>query len=292
MRFAVFDGNRLGVLDPGDRNGLVDVTDLVPGPCGPGGPLQRLIEEGRVVGRDDLAGRPRRPLSDVVLDAPLPRPGKVVGAPVNYRDHQAEMREEHSIADLGVFLKASSSVVGPDGVVELPYSDVRTDQEGELVVVIGRRGRHIPAGRAIGHVFGYTCGLDMTVRSTEDRSARKSFDTFSPLGPYVVTTDEIDDPGRLDLTCRVGGSVRQHTSTAALIFGVPELVAYTSSVMTLHPGDVIFTGTPAGVGPVSDGDRVEVDIEGVGLLAVTVSAAGARPYARRPRPTLIPAAAE
>ncbi|MEV5845410.1 fumarylacetoacetate hydrolase family protein [Streptomyces sp. NPDC051985] len=285
MRFAVFADHRLGVLDPDDPDLIVDVTDLVPSPpYGPGGPLQRLVETGRSIVPGDLTGRPRLALAGLDVGAPLPRPGKVLGAPVNYRDHQTEMREEHSIADLGIFLKAPSSVVGPGDVVELPYLDVRTDQEGELVVVIGRRARHVPVERAMEHVFGYTCGLDMTIRSTEDRSTRKSFETFSPLGPYVVTADEIGDPGRLDLTCRVAGTVRQQTSTSALIFGVPELVAYASSVMTLDPGDVIYTGTPAGVGPVADGDRVEVEITDVGLLAVTVSAAGARPYAERPRP--------
>ncbi|MEV5842354.1 fumarylacetoacetate hydrolase family protein [Streptomyces sp. NPDC051985] len=287
MRFIVFDEDRLGLVR-GDT--VVDVTSLVPGSAGPAGPLHRLIEAGAAEAwsEAELRGLPRRPFAEVSPRAPLPRPAKIVGAPVNYLDHKAEMAENHSIADLGVFLKASSSVIGPGEQVLLPYTDVRTDQEGELTVVIGRTARDVDADSALDHVFGYTCGLDMTIRSTEDRSTRKSFDTFTPLGPAVVTADEIGDPGLLELETRVNGTVRQRTSTRDLIFGVRELVAYTSSVMTLWPGDVILTGTPAGVGPVHDGDSVEVDIGGIGTLTVTVTASSARPYARRPGRTEVP----
>ncbi|MET9084920.1 fumarylacetoacetate hydrolase family protein [Streptomyces sp. NPDC004237] len=281
MRFIVFGEHRLGLIKD---DVVIDVTSLVPGPVGPAGPLHHLIEAGAGGDWSDarLEELPRQRLAEVSPRAPLPRPPKIVGAPVNYLDHKAEMSETHSIADLGMFLKASSSVIGPGEQVRLPYEDVRTDQEGELTIVIGRTARDVDADSALDHVFGYTCGLDMTVRSTEDRSTRKSFDTFTPLGPVVVTTDEIADPDALDLETRVNGTVRQRTSTRDLIFGVRELVAYTSSVMTLWPGDVILTGTPAGVGPVHDGDSIEVEISGIGTLAVTVTASSARPYARRP----------
>jgi 2-keto-4-pentenoate hydratase/2-oxohepta-3-ene-1,7-dioic acid hydratase in catechol pathway len=281
VRFVVFDDVQLGCVT-GDT--VIDVTSLVPGPATPAGPLHRLIEAG-ITGLDAaLEDRelPRLALSDVRLQAPLPRPPKIIGAPVNYLEHKAEMSVVHSITDLGVFLKAPSSVIGPGRAVRLPYDDVRTDQEGELAVVIGRTARDVAPEDALDHVFGYTCSLDMTVRSTEDRSTRKSFDTFTPVGPAVVTADEIADPGALELVCRVNGEVRQKTSTADLVFGVPELIAYTSSVMTLWPGDLILTGTPAGVGPVHDGDRIEVEISNVGRLEVTVTAVGARPHGRRP----------
>ncbi|WP_204332235.1 fumarylacetoacetate hydrolase family protein [Geodermatophilus sabuli] len=292
MRFLVFDDDRLGVAHEGT---VTDVTSLVPGGASPGGPLQRLLDAGSSgeLTADRIAGLPSRPLAEVLIRPPLPRPGKVIGAPVNYLDHKAEMSETHSIADLGVFLKASSSVIGHGGTVLLPYSDKRTDQEGELTVVIGQTARHVPVPDALDHVFGYTCGLDMTVRSTEDRSTRKSFETFTPLGPVVVTADEIPSPGDLELVCRVNGEVRQRTSTADLLFGVAELVSYASSVMTLWPGDVILTGTPAGVGPVADGDVVEVEISRIGSLTVHVSAAEARPYVERPgapRTTVSPGA--
>jgi 2-keto-4-pentenoate hydratase/2-oxohepta-3-ene-1,7-dioic acid hydratase in catechol pathway len=285
MRFVVFDNNRLGVVNAGV---VIDVTDLagVAGQ-GPGGPLQALLERGydpALLTQEKLAGQPRKALEQVSLMAPLPRPGKIIGAPVNYLDHKAEMTVTQTIAELGIFLKAASSVVGPGGLVRLPYLDKRTDQEGELAVVIGRAARNIAASEALDYVFGYTCALDMTVRSTEDRSTRKSFDTFTPLGPWVVTADEVGDPHNLALSCRVNDIVRQQGNTRDLIFDVANLIAYTSSVMTLWPGDVFLTGTPAGVGPVADGDQVVVEIEKIGRLAVTVTAEGAIPYDARPGP--------
>ncbi|AII05707.1 fumarylacetoacetate hydrolase family protein [Rhodococcus sp. NPDC056960] len=281
MRFVVFAEQRLGLVED---DVVIDVTSLLSGPIGPAGPLHHLIESGETGAWSDAQLRelPRQPLTEVTVQAPLPRPPKIIGAPVNYLDHKAEMSYTHSIADLGVFLKASSSVVGPNDQVQLPYEDVRTDQEGELTVVIGKTARDVDADNALEYIFGYTCGLDMSVRSTEDRSTRKSFDTFTPLGPVVVTAEDVGDPGALELETRVNGVVRQHTSTKDLIFGVRELVAYTSSVMTLWPGDVILTGTPAGVGPVADGDTIEVEIKGIGTLTVTVTSASARPYAERP----------
>ncbi|WP_435971706.1 fumarylacetoacetate hydrolase family protein [Streptomyces sp. Qhu_M48] len=282
MRLALFDKGRLGVVD-GDT--ITDVTDQVTlPPAGAAGALHHFIEKvstGTAAALDPARGR-RVPLAQATLDAPLPRPGKIIGAPVNYLDHKAEMDYPTSIADLGVFLKANSSVIGPGQDVVLPYSDKRTDQEGELGVVIGRTATAVSADDALDHVFGYTCLLDITVRSGEDRSTRKSFDTFTPIGPWVVTADEIPDPDRLDLRCDVAGETRQHTNTAHLIFGVRELVAYASSVMTLHPGDVIATGTPAGVGPLGDGDRIVVEIERIGRLEVGVDGSRATPYDDRP----------
>jgi 2-keto-4-pentenoate hydratase/2-oxohepta-3-ene-1,7-dioic acid hydratase in catechol pathway len=270
---------------------LVDVTELVgPGPSGPAGPLQAALDRGllapggalRTLDPALLAALPRAPLSTVTLLSPLPRPGKVIGAPVNYLDHKAEMAVPTTIAELGLFLKAPSSVIGPGAPIALPYTDLRTDQEGELAVVIGRTARDVPAERAAEYVAGYACLLDITVRSGEDRSTRKSFDTFTPLGPWLTTADEVGDPGDLRLRCWVNGTLRQDTSTSALIYDVPRLIAYASSVMTLWPGDVIATGTPAGVGPIADGDVIVVEIERVGRLETPVSAATAIPYADRP----------
>lgn len=283
MRLALFNMGRLGIVEGDD---LVDVTEQLTGTDTPSaaGALHQHIE---TVARDgavlvDLTGCARVPLDEAALEAPLPRPGKVVGAPVNYLDHKAEMAYTTSVADLGVFLKANSSVIGPGQDIVLPYTDKRTDQEGELGVVIGRTASHVDAKDALDHVFGYTCVLDITVRSGEDRSTRKSFDTFTPIGPWIITADEIPDPDSLDLRCDVGGTTRQRTNTADLIFGVAELIAYTSSVMTLHPGDVIATGTPAGVGPLSHGDRVVLEIDRVGRLEVGVDGSRATPYEQRP----------
>lgn len=269
----------------GDRSiDLTDVLDLRPGP---GGPLLAFLERGGSVTELtalDLDALPSRPLDPTALAAPIARPGKVVGAPVNYLDHKAEMGEQRTIADYGMFLKASSSVIGPGASIRLPYRDVRTDHEGELAVVIGRTASRVSVQDALDHVFGYAPVLDITVRSGEDRSTRKSFDTFTPFGPWVTTADEVPDPGALELRCWVDDELRQHASTADLIYDVAELIAYTSHVMTLYPGDVIATGTPAGVGPIVAGQRVAVEIGDLGRLEVGVSDQGAIDYADRPGP--------
>lgn len=285
----MFDEGRLGLLDAGE---VVDLTDhLGLPPDAPGGGLLEalrrrlpLAELGEVP-----ADAPRSPMADHRVRAPIGRPSKILGAPVNYRDHQVEMDEQVTIAELGLFLKAPSSVLDPGGTVRLPYHDKRTDQEGELAVVIARTARHVAAEDADEVVLGFTCALDITVRAGEDRSTRKSFDTFTPLGPVVVTLDELADPDDLGLRCEVGGQLRQDGRTRDLIYDVRTLVAYASSVMTLEPGDVILTGTPAGVGPIADGDDITVSIEGVGELTVSVSAADAIAYDIRPSRATVPA---
>lgn len=263
----------------------IDVTDALALRPGPGGPLLAFLERGGTADEIealDLADLPRRPLAELRLAAPIARPGKVVGAPVNYLDHKLEMGEQRTIADYGVFLKASSSVIGPAGSVRLPYRDVRTDQEGELGVVIGRTAHRVDVAEALDHVFGYAPILDITVRSGEDRSTRKSFDTFTPFGPWVTTADEVPDPEALRLRCWVDDELRQDVSTSEHIYGVAQLIAYTSHVMTLHPGDVLATGTPAGVGPIRAGQRVAVELTGLGRLEVPVTDEGAIAYADRP----------
>jgi 2-keto-4-pentenoate hydratase/2-oxohepta-3-ene-1,7-dioic acid hydratase in catechol pathway len=216
-------------------------------------------------------------LSDVRLLPVVPDPPKLIAAPVNYRDHQEEMNEAFHIDSLGIFLKAPSSVLAHGGTIRLPYSDRRFDQEGELALVIGRRARHVRPEDALDHVAGFTCLLDITMRGGEDRSTRKSFDTFTPIGPWLVTPDEVGPLRSLTLRTWVDGRLRQQADVADLIWDVPRLIAYASSVMTLEVGDVITTGTPAGVGRIEDGQRVVVEIDRVGRLEAGVSAEGAAP---------------
>lgn len=282
MRLTLFNDSRLGIVEDEE---ILDITDLVDIPASAGGPLHALIEAGMTVqelNAIDLFDAPRIPLTEATVGAPLPHPGKVVGAPVNYVDHQIEMSEQKTIGDYGVFLKAPSSVTGPGSAIELPYLDKRTDQEGELGVIIGRRARNVSVEEALDYVFGYMPVLDITVRSTEDRSTRKSFRTFTPTGPFVVTADEVGDPDDLELKCWVQGELRQEVNTRELIFSIAELISYASHVMDLEPGDIIASGTPAGVGPLADGDAVVVEIEKLGRLALTVSAANAIQYEDRP----------
>jgi len=264
----------------GDGAGLPDATADVHDVLLDGEPwladMRGLIEASAgEVHRLTLAPIPHGTISDLRITAPLPNPSKIIAAPVNYFDHKAEMNEDTHIDGLGVFLKAPSSLIGDHEVIRLPYDDRRFDQEGEFAFVIGRTARHVSAETALNHIFGFTCLLDITMRGGEDRSTRKSFDTFTPMGPWLVTPDEVGDLGALRLTCTVNGELRQDGAVSDLIWGVPELLAYASSVMTLMPGDVITTGTPAGVGRIKRGDDVAVSITGVGTLTVTVDDRGA-----------------
>jgi 2-keto-4-pentenoate hydratase/2-oxohepta-3-ene-1,7-dioic acid hydratase in catechol pathway len=217
-------------------------------------------------------------LADIELQPPVPDPTKIIAAPVNYADHQSEMNVDAHVSALGFFLKAPSSLLRPGGTIQLPYDDRRFDQEGELACIIGRRARSLTPAEALDHVFGYTGLMDITMRGGEDRSTRKSFETFTPLGPWIVTADEFGAPGEVDLECWVSGEQRQKANTRNLIWDVAQLVSYASSVTTLHPGDVIATGTPAGVGPLAAGDTVVLNLSGLGgRLEVDVRADAAVP---------------
>src|SRR5437879_1665872 len=178
--------------------------------------------------------------------------------------------ELHAIEMYGLFLKAPSSVVGPDATVELPFADRRTDHEVELGVVIGKTARNVAAGAAMNYVFGYTGVMDITVRGDEDRSTRKSFDSFTPVGPVLVTADEIPDPHALQLQLWVNGERRQNGNTRDMIWNVPRLIEYASHVMTLYPGDLFSTGTPDGAAPLPPGDEDTIEVERIGRLAVKV----------------------
>jgi 2-keto-4-pentenoate hydratase/2-oxohepta-3-ene-1,7-dioic acid hydratase in catechol pathway len=224
------------------------------------------------------------PLTGLTLRSPVANPGKIVAAPVNYEKHLAEVKADESlhqnvpghtvaIQKMGVFLKATSSLVGPGDGVILRSAERRTDHEVELAFVIGRTASRVPRAEALRYVAGYAIGLDISIRGTEDRSFRKSPDTYSVLGPWLVTADEIADPGALDLEIQVNGERRQHSNTRHMTLGVAELIEMASSLYTLHPGDVVFTGTPEGVSPIEPGDVIVATIQGIGSMTVRVSAA-------------------
>lgn len=207
------------------------------------------------------------PLDSVRLLAPVIPRSKVLGVAHNYAAHAAEMGGE-VVADPVVFLKPNTSVVGPDDPIVLPPASSEVHHEGELAVVIGRICRDVPRERVPEVVLGYTCANDVTARDLQRSDGQwwraKGFDSFCPLGPYLVTDLDVGD---LRLTTRVGGETRQDARTSAMVHDVAALVALVSSAMTLLPGDVILTGTPEGVGPLRAGQRVEVDIEGIGVLS-------------------------
>jgi 2-keto-4-pentenoate hydratase/2-oxohepta-3-ene-1,7-dioic acid hydratase in catechol pathway len=277
-----------GQFGPHDQK-ISDVTDLLP--AGDGSPMRRLITAvGSGADLETLVSRaPVVDAASIALLPVVPDPSKIVAAPVNYHNHQIEMNEASHIDSLGVFLKAPSSVLGDGGVVRLPYTDRRFDQEGEFAAVIGRRARDVPEAEALEYVFGYTCLLDMTMRGGEDRSVRKSFDTFTPVGPTIVARQDVPSIDELELRLWVNGSLRQRADLKDLIWGVSKLISYVSTVMTLHPGDIVTTGTPEGVGTVHDGDRIEVEVTGLDRLTVSVSEEGAglcptRGAGRGPKP--------
>ncbi|HNS36203.1 MAG TPA: fumarylacetoacetate hydrolase family protein [Anaerolineaceae bacterium] len=211
------------------------------------------------------------PLSSVRLLAPV-MPGKIICIGRNYvehaREHNAEVPETPPL-----FLKPPSSVIGPGDKIILPPQSQQVEHEGELAVVIGRRGRWIPMEQALDYVLGYTIGNDVTARDLQRRDGQwtrgKGFDTFCPLGTWIDTDF---DPADALLTCRVNAEIRQMATIRDMVFTIPQLITFISSVMTLEPGDVILTGTPAGVGPMVAGDTVTVEIEGLGELKNPVSA--------------------
>ena len=212
----------------------------------------------------------RYPVVDVRLLAPV-LPSKVVAIGKNYADHAREMGGEPPPEPV-IFLKPSTAVVGPRDPIVYPVKlSERVDFEGELAVVIGRLCRQVPPERVPDVIFGYTCANDVTARDLQARDGQwtraKGFDTFCPLGPWIETAA---DPADLALSTSVNGEVRQQARTSQLLHDVPALIEYVSAVMTLLPGDVLLTGTPAGVGPLEDGDEVAVTIEGIGTLANTV----------------------
>lgn len=210
--------------------------------------------------------------------APVPRPPKVICVGLNYRDHAAESGMAVPSEPV-LFSKYATSVIGPGDPIVLPDDSEQVDYEAELVVVIGKPGRNIPAAGALDHVAGYTCGHDVSARDYQIKRGGgqwmvgKTWDTFAPVGPVLVTADEGLDPHNLPIRCILNGETMQDSTTRQFIFGVPEVIAYLSRVMTLEVGDLIFTGTPPGVGfarkpPVflKDGDEVEIRIEGIGSL--------------------------
>lgn len=224
--------------------------------------------------RIDPTGR-RYPLEDVRLLAPV-RPSKVVCVGLNYRDHAAELGAALPKEPL-IFLKPATAVVGPEDPIRYPRMSQRVDYEAEMAIVIGRRARDVAVRDARRHVLGYCCANDVTARDLQSRDGQwtraKSFDSFCPLGPFV--SDEVE-PEALDVECWLNGERKQASNTRQLIFGVDQLVSFVSQVMTLEPGDVILTGTPAGIGPMTPGDAVEVRVRGLGRLVNRVVAPPSR----------------
>ncbi|MBX6390320.1 MAG: fumarylacetoacetate hydrolase family protein [Frankia sp.] len=258
MRIARFsDGAEpvFGVVEGSVERGEAVVSVLEPHPFGP----------FRFTGV-------RRPLGEVRLLAPV-LPSKVLAVGKNYADHVREMGGDAPPERPVLFLKPSTSVIGPGDAIVHPDPTSRMDYEGELAIVIGRLCRDVPAERAMSVVLGYTCANDVTMRDQQRADGQwtraKGHDTFCPLGPWIETDL---DPSAAEIRTTLDGEVRQSATTASMIHKIPELIAYMSSAMTLLPGDVLLTGTPAGVGPMRPGQTVAVTVDGVGTLTNPVKA--------------------
>jgi 2-keto-4-pentenoate hydratase/2-oxohepta-3-ene-1,7-dioic acid hydratase in catechol pathway len=284
MKLASFDNFRIGVVQGDD---LFDVTGVVPAAFD-GLPAQRMnwliANWSQAKGALEAARAAAKPVkvSSVRLLPPNPAPAHVFAAPANYQKHIGELgdrvvtKKGRSAREQGFFLKAPGSLVGAGGTIGLPKgSSRRFDHESELAVIIGKAGRDIPRAQAMEYVFGYSCLVDATMRiepgvAEEERSMRKSFEGFTPLGPYLVTADEVKDPGNLANRLWVNGELKQEANTREMIVGIAELIELVSSVLPLTAGDVIATGTPEGVGPFGNGDTVRICIDQVGDMTLHV----------------------
>jgi 2-keto-4-pentenoate hydratase/2-oxohepta-3-ene-1,7-dioic acid hydratase in catechol pathway len=282
MKICRFDDSRIGIVV--DET-IHDVTDWIAGfiddqEDGWGDPLVRALPAILAASIPPFE-RPGLPVSAVRLLSPVRRPSKIIAAPNNYRAHQAEMQGDlsaghaHPVADLekaGLFLKATSSLVGAGEGIAQRFLDRRTDYEVELVAVIGRTIVDPEETELLAAVAGYAVGLDITVRGPEERSLRKSIDTYTVLGPWLATVDEVGAPDEIELSLKVDGALKQHTSTSDMITSVARLICYASNFYTLHPGDLIYTGTCSGVGPIHPGNMLIAAATRIGTMQVAVSA--------------------
>src|SRR3954469_10249547 len=282
MKICRFDDNRLGLVA---EDGIRDVSSVLARLPSASYPFPRhdalIAHLAELKPEIERAAKSAKPVlaEKAKLLSPIANPGKIIAAPVNYKKHL-----EEALADKGIhhgnlvqeirkadmFLKAPRSLVGHGEGVKLVHTDRRNDHEVELAVVIGKRCRNVKAADAAERVAGCRIRLDMSITGPEERSLRKSPDSYSVLGPWLVTRDEIADPGALSLRITVNGAVRQDAHTSDLILSVGQLIEWGSAFYTLHPGDVILTGTPQGVGPVKPGDVMEASIERIGTMRVEV----------------------
>lgn len=285
MKLCRFDDDCLGLVEAGDVIDVSSVLDTLPRhrwPVPLGDDLIIHLDRLRPMIATAAKGGARRPIASVKFKSPVANPSKIIGAPINYKDHIEEAKKDQGIAhgrviktigDWGLFLKANSALVGPSEGVALRFPDRRNDHEVELAVIIGKPGSSIARAEARRHIAGYAIGLDMTVRGPELPSFRKSVDSYAVLGPWMVTADEIADPNDLNFSIKVNGETRQASNTKHLDFDVDRLIEFASAFYTLLPGDIIMTGTPAGVGPVQPGDTMRAEISGIGAMEVAVRAA-------------------
>jgi 2-keto-4-pentenoate hydratase/2-oxohepta-3-ene-1,7-dioic acid hydratase in catechol pathway len=287
MRLCRFGDSRLGLVDGRTVRDVTSALEVLPAyhyPLPGYDPLIANLDKVIARAREIGASAPILDLDGLKLLSPVANPGKIVAAPVNYESHRSEVASDSqlnagnpghlvTIHKAGLFLKANSSLVGPGEGIALWHLERRNDHEVELAVVIGKRANNVSRKDALQYVAGYSIGLDISIRGQEDRSFRKSPDSYTVLGPWLVTPDEIGDPGHLALSITLNGETKQNSNTKYMTLGVAELIEMASSFYTLHPGDIISTGTPEGVSPIVPGDVIVATIEKIGSMEVKVRAA-------------------
>jgi 2-keto-4-pentenoate hydratase/2-oxohepta-3-ene-1,7-dioic acid hydratase in catechol pathway len=274
LRVARFNGGRIGLIVGETVRDVTDAAEVDPREWPPVGVIRAIARFPDLAGTLVAAAARAQPLSvtDVHFDTPIPWPHKLIAIPVNYHAHEIEMASPAISRNAGFFVKSAASLSGASDAVQLPDLPGRSvHHEAELAVIIGRRAQQVSREDALDYIFGYSCLLDMTVRGKQERAIRKSYDTFTPVGPWITTADEIQNPAALRVRLWVNDELRQDAMTKDMIIDVPEIVAMCSSVTTLEPGDVIATGTAEGVGPVVPGDHITIEIApAVGTMTVVV----------------------
>lgn len=282
MKLCRFNDNRLGVVQNHEVLDVSAALDVLPALHYPYPVQDQLIAHlpqlrSRI--ENLLPSSLRLPVSQVQFLSPVANPGKIIAAPVNYEKHLKEVLNDPGIHHnnqishiqrAGFFLKAVSSLQGASKPIILTMPERRTDHEVELVIMIGKVGRHIAAADAMDYVAGYSIGLDITIRGPEERSLRKSPDGYTVLGPWLTTADDIAQPGQLELALHVNGITKQRSNTSDLILDVPALIEYASRFYTLYPGDLLFSGTPEGVSQLQAGDSLFARIENLGEMTIPI----------------------
>lgn len=283
MRICRFNDDRLGIVA---ADLVHDVTAMqqqirANAPYAmQGDPVIKALPEYRDRLLAEATKVPGVPVNSVKLLSPIARPSKVMAAPSNYKSHVAEMGTGHApgskfsgnIAEDGIFLKANSAIVGQSEGIPVRFPERRTDHELELVVIIGKQGTDISFDQALDYIAGYCLGLDMVVRGPQDRSMRKSMDGYAVLGPWMVTAEEVPNVDDVPLSLKVNDELRQQCNSKDLVFSFRKLIEFASSYYTLYPGDVFYSGTTSGVGPVKPGDTITLESPRIGTMIVPVRA--------------------
>ena len=291
MKICRFNQNRLGVVEGdtvADVSAALDALHLPRWPYPPGDPLLLHFDAVQASIIEALPGATRLDIDRVQFNSPITCPTKIMAVPANYRKHvEVDVNTdpgvdqgfhakqlagvERPIETYGLFIKANSSIVGPSEGITRILPERRTDHEIELCCIIGRKCRSVRREEALDHVAGYILGLDITIRGAEERSYRKSADTYTVLGPFMTTSDEIRDPADVEIWLEVNGRERQRSLVSAMTVDFPDIIAFASQFYTLYPGDVIMSGTPEGVGPIEAGDVISAGGTGLGRMTARVS---------------------